>query len=136
MAAKVSGKWFEFSQNDRGINAVSFEFSSETPTLTVRTNSGDIRTPIGMGAWRKAPGGFTNGLDKFLSVPDHPLVATSGAWSSEDVFNVKLVLYQTPFYSSLSFKVDGNHLVFDSEHNVAFGPTKLPQLVGQLAATQ
>jgi len=46
------------------------------------------------------------------------------------------VLYQTPFYSSLVFKFDGDRLVFDAEHNVAFGPTKLPQLVGQAGSTQ
>jgi len=49
---------------------------------------------------------------------------------------VKLVLYQTPFYSSLNFKFDGDRLLFDAEHNVAFGPTKLPQLVGRVTSTR
>src|ERR1051325_4327445 len=35
--ANVSGKWFEFAENDRGIKAVSFDFNSVSPTLTVRT---------------------------------------------------------------------------------------------------
>ena len=102
--------------------------------LIVRTTGGEIRTPIGIGSWRKSPNGFANGLDKFLSVPEQPLVAASGAWSANDVFNVKLVLYQTPFYSALTFKFDGDRLLFDAEHNVAFGPRNLPQLVGQAAA--
>jgi len=136
LAARVSGKWFDFPQNDRGIQAISFDFNSATPTMTVRTSGGEVRTPIGLGSWRKNPDDFSNGLDQFLSVPAHPLVAASGAWSADDVLNVKLVLYQTPFYSSLIFKFDGDRLLFDAEHNVAFGPTKLPQLVGQAAATQ
>ena len=136
MGAKVSGKWFEFPKNERGIQAISFDFSSAIPVLLARTTAGVIRTPIGMGSWRKNPDDFTNGLADFLSVPAHPLVAASGAWVTEDTFNVKLVLYQTPFYSSLAFKFDGDRLVFDSEHNVAFGPTKLPQLVGQAGSTQ
>lgn len=136
LASKVSGKWFSFPQNDRGIEAVSFDFNSSTPVLNVRTTGGEIRTPIGIGSWRKTPNGFASGLDKFLSVPDSPLVAAGGAWSANDVFNVKLVLYQTPFYSALTFKFAGEQLLFDAEHNVAFGPRNLPQLVGQAAATR
>lgn len=136
LASKVSGKWFSFPENDRGIEAVSFDFNSSTPVLNVRTKGGEIRTPIGIGSWRKNPNGFANGLDKFLTVPDPPLVAASGAWSANDVFNVKLVLYQTPFYSALTFKFAGEQLLFDAEHNVSFGPRNLPQLVGQAASTR
>jgi CubicO group peptidase (beta-lactamase class C family) len=132
LAAKVSGKWFEFSQNDRNIQAISFDFNGASPVLSVRTSSGVIKTPIGVGKWQKNPDDFTNGMDQFLSVPAHPLVAVSGAWPADDVFNVKLVLYQTPFYSSLLFKFDGDKVLFDSEDNVAFGPTKPGQLVGTM----
>src|SRR6267142_779721 len=136
LASKVSGKWFAFPKNDRDIEAVSFDFNSSTPVLNVRTTGREIRTPIGIGSWRKTPNGFANGLDKFLTVPEQPLVAASGAWSANDVFNVKLVLYQTPFYSALTFKFDGDHLLFDAEHNVSFGTRKLPQLVGQTSSTR
>jgi CubicO group peptidase (beta-lactamase class C family) len=129
-AAKMSGKWFAFPENDRGIEAVSFDFSSSTPVLKVRTKSGETVTPIGIGSWRKTPNGFADGLDKFLSVPDSPLVAASGAWPADDVFNVKLVLYQTPFYSALTFKFADDRLLFDTERNVSFGPRKMPGLVG------
>jgi hypothetical protein len=136
LASKVSGKWFAFPRNDRDIEAVSFDFNSSTPVLNVRTTGREIRTPIGIGSWRKTANGFANGLDKFLTVPEQPLLAASGAWSANDVFNVKLVLYQTPFYSALTFKFDGDRLMFDAEHNVSFGPRNLPQLVGQAASTR
>jgi len=136
LTSRVSEKWFSFPENDRGIQAVSFDFNSSSPVLTVRTTGGEIRTPIGIGSWRKTPNGFANGLDKFLTVPEQPLLAASGAWSASDVFNVKLVLYQTPFYSALTFKFDGDRLMFDAEHNVSFGPRSLPQLVGQAASTR
>ncbi|HEV2828606.1 MAG TPA: serine hydrolase [Pyrinomonadaceae bacterium] len=136
LASSVSGKWFAFPENDRGIQAVSFDFNSSSPVLIVRTAAGEIRTPIGIGSWRKTPNGFANGIDKFLTVPAQPLVAASGAWSANDVFNVKLVLYQTPYYSALTFKFDGDRLLFDAEYNVSFGPTNLPQLVGQAALTR
>jgi len=134
LASKVSGKWFEFPENDRGIQAVSFDFNSSSPVLIVRTADGEVRTPMGIGSWRKTPNGFANGIDKFLTVPELPLVAASGGWSADDVFSVKIVLYQTPYYSTLRFKFDGDRLLFDAEHNVSFGPRNLPQLVGLAAS--
>ncbi len=131
VASRVSGKWFQFHENDRGIQAVSFDFNSSPPFLIVRTARGEIYTPVGIGSWQKTLNGFANGLDKFLTVPKQPLVAGSGAWPANDVFNVKLVLYQTPYYSTLTFKFDGDRVLFDAEHNVSFGSRNLPQLVGQ-----
>lgn len=131
LAAKVSGKWYEFPENDRGIRAASFDFKSGSPVLALRTSAGETRTPIGSGNWVKSRGGFANGMDQFLSVPAQPAIAASGAWTADDVFTVKLVAQQTPFYSTLSFRFDGDRLLLDTEHNVAFGATKLPQLVGQ-----
>jgi hypothetical protein len=112
------------------VRAVSFDFNSGSPALIVRTASGETRMPFAMGAWAKSRGGYTNGLDQLLSVPARPLLAASGAWTAPDVFTVKLVAYETPFYSTLKFQFDGDRLVFDAEHNVAFGQAKLPQLIG------
>ena len=135
-SANVSGKWFEFSENDRGIRAVSFDFNPASPTLTVRTASGETQMTIGSNVWAKSRGTFANSLDRFLSVPSNPLIAASGAWTAPETFTVKIVLYETPFYSTLNFKFDGDRLLVDSEQNVAFGPTKLSQLIGQTHATE
>jgi hypothetical protein len=131
----ISGKWFEFSENDRGIKAVAFDFNSPTPTLIVRSVAGETRLPFGINSWVKSRGTFTNGLDHFLSVPANPLVASSGAWAADNTLTVKLVLYETPFYSTVNFKFDSDRLTVDAEHNVAFGTTKVSQLVGQLRET-
>jgi hypothetical protein len=136
ICASVSGKWFEFADNDRGIKAVSFDFNSTSPTLIVRTAAGETRMTIGRDTWTNSRGMFANGLDRALSVPPNPLVAASGAWSTENTFTVKIVLSETPYYSTLNFKFDGDRLLFDAEHNVNFGPTKLPQLTGQIRASE
>ena len=136
MAANLSGRWFELAENDRGVKAVSFDFKGTSPTLTVRTASGETSMPIGLNSWARSRGTFTNGLERALSVPSNPLVAVSGAWSSENTFTVKIVLYETPFYSTVNFKFDGDRLVVDSEHNVAFGPTKVQQMSGQSRGTE
>ena len=136
ISPSVSGKWFEFAENDRGIKAVSFDFNSTSPALIVRTATGETRLTIGKDSWTNSRGQFTNGLDRALSVPANPFVAASGAWTAENTFTVKLVLSETPYYSTLNFKFDGDRLLFDSEHNVFFGPTKLPQLVGNVRASE
>jgi len=136
ISASVSGKWFEFPDNDRGIKALSFDFNSTSPALIVRTAGGETRMTIGRETWTNSRGLFANGLDRALSVPANPLVAASGAWSGENTFTIKIVLSETPYYSTLNFKFDGDRLLFDAEHNVYFGLTKLPQLVGQLRATE
>jgi hypothetical protein len=136
ISASVTGKWFEFAENDRGIKALSFDFNSASPALIVRTATGESRMTIGKETWTNSRGLFSNGLDRALSVPANPLVAASGAWSAENTFTVKLVLSETPYYSILNFKFDGDRLLFDSEHNVYFGATKLPQLIGVVRASE
>ena len=133
LAAEVSGRFYEFPDNDRGIGSLALELDAEPPALIVRDDEGETRTPIGIGSW--AVGGkFADGLDAGLGVPDHPLVAASGAWASDDVFTLTLCLYETPFTSTMTFHFDGDRLLVDAEHNVAFGPKDLPQLVGRASA--
>jgi CubicO group peptidase (beta-lactamase class C family) len=131
LAGAVSGKRFLFPDNERNIREISLAFAGETATLTVRTTDGENRINCGHGAWQKGRSSFVNGSGRpLLPAGDHAVAAT-GAWTEEDTYVVKMCLYETPFYVSLVFRFKGNRLFFDSEYNVAFGPTKLPQLVGQ-----
>jgi CubicO group peptidase (beta-lactamase class C family) len=136
LAARVSGKRYEFPENDRGIQSIAIDFNSGSPVLIVRAAGTETRTPIGIGSWARSRGGFVNGLERFLSAPPQPMVAASGAWSAEDVSTIKLVLHETPFYTRLALRFEGEKLLLDSEHHVAFGPTKVAQLVGQATTTR
>ncbi|HZB45918.1 MAG TPA: serine hydrolase domain-containing protein, partial [Pyrinomonadaceae bacterium] len=101
LAAEVSGRWYEFPENDRGVRALALDFRSDSPALLVRTASGEARTPVGFESWAKSRGGFANGLERGLGVPAPPLLASSGAWTADDTFTLKLVAYETPYYSTL-----------------------------------
>jgi CubicO group peptidase (beta-lactamase class C family) len=136
LAARVSGRWYEFPENERDIKALALDFDGGAPALVVRTSGGELKTPLGVGSWVKSQGGFANGLGRALSVSARPLLAASGAWTEDDTFAVKLVAYETPYYSTLTFKFDGDRLLLDAEHNVWFGPTKQPQLVGRLTGSR
>ena len=133
LAARVSRRWYDLPENDRGIRAIALDFKSRSPAILVRTGAGESRTAIGMGSWVKSRTGFTNGIDRLLSVPANPEVAASGAWTADSVFTLKLIAPQTPYYSMLTFRFDGERLILDGEYNVSFGPTKLPQLEGRAA---
>ena len=64
-------------------------------------------------------------------------IAASGAWTRDDTFTLKLCLYETPFYSTMVFRFNGDQLLLDSEHNVSFlVQTTLPQLVGEARRAQ
>ena len=132
-AARISRRWYDLPENDRGIRAIALDFTSASPALLVRNAAGESRTPFGIGSWVRSRKGFTNGIEQLLSVGPDPEVAASGAWTADSVFTLKLVAPQTPFYSTLTFRFMGDRLVLDSEHNVSFGPTKLPQLEGRAA---
>jgi hypothetical protein len=132
LSAQVSGRWYEVPDNDRGVRAIALDLKSASPALLVRSKSGDIRTPMGIGSWVKS-NGFTNGINHLLSVPEQTPIAASGAWANDTTFIVKLVAPETPFYSIMTFRFEADRLVLDGEYNVNFGATKQPQLTGVLA---
>jgi CubicO group peptidase (beta-lactamase class C family) len=128
IASKVSGRWYQLPDNDRGMRAVSLDFSA-APTLHVRTANGESITPIGLGLWATSKG-WTNGIDRMLSVTPPVSIGASGGWTADSVFTVKLVAPETPFYSTMQFRYDGDRVVIDGENNVGFGDRKLPTLTG------
>jgi len=131
LATRTSGRWYTVSDSGAGPRAVSLDFSAPAPALIVRTATGEQRTPFGIGAWKTARSGFTDGIAEFLSVPEHPLVAASGAWTEDSVFTLKLALTETPYGETLTFRFGGDRVVVNREYTVSFGATTRPQLVGQ-----
>jgi beta-lactamase family protein len=124
-AAKVSGKTYVFPANDQKLEAIALECDGEgdAVTLVARFDGAEQRVPCGRGAWRK-------GRLAFGAFPAQP-VAASGAWTGGDTYVAKLCFYETPFYVRATLKFTGDELHYNSEANVAFGPTKKPQLVGR-----
>lgn len=89
---------------------------------------------LGFGSWEKTRAGFASGMDQFISVPENTIIAASGAWTEKTVLTIKLVACETPFYTTLRLKFDDDQLLFDARHNVAFGTTELPRLLGKRVA--
>jgi CubicO group peptidase (beta-lactamase class C family) len=125
VAPSVAGRRFSFSANDQKLEAVTM---AQTPdsrgiTLALRINGAENRYLAGLGEWRKSRGAFG-------TYADTP-IAVSAAWASRDTCVVKLCLHETPYYTTIKLRFDGDQLYYDSETNVGFRSTKQPQLVGR-----
>jgi hypothetical protein len=68
--------------------------------------------------WRTSPEGITLG-GYGLSV------------RTEASYVAKICFHETPHHLTLRMRFSGDGLFLDAEYNVAFGPTKLPQLIGR-----
>lgn len=124
--AKIAGKKYVFPDNDRKLEAISLDDdgANGSVTLVARVNGSDRKIACGCGSWQK--GQLAWGL-----LPEQP-IAASGAWTAGDTFTAKLCFYETPYIVTVRLKFSDRELRWDAESNVAFGPTKDPQLVGRV----
>jgi len=118
VAAQVSGRRFVFPANDLKLEAIELGLggAGEGATLVARFNGVEQRVTCGPGEWRK-------GRLAYGTFPEQP-VAASGAWTADDAYAVKISFHETPFAITLALRFSGDELLYDSEYNVAFGPTK------------
>jgi hypothetical protein len=126
MATRVAGRKFTFPANDQKLEAVTM---APTPDLkglmlALQVNGVEHRYVAGLGEWRKSRGAFGTYADTAIAV--------SAAWPSRDTCLVKLCLHETPFYTTLRMRFDGNELFYDAETNVGFRGAKQPHLVGRV----
>lgn len=131
LATEISGVSLSFSDNERGIVSATLALDAQPPSLLVVTEEAEDIIALGTGDWETGTSRFSNGLSRMLDMPTEHAVAASGAWTSPDTYAVKLVLYETPFYTNMEFQFDGDRVYLSSEHHVAFGPTELPVLAGR-----
>ena len=127
LAGKILNRKFLFPANDQKIEslALSLSDSGKTLTLTARMDSKEVKIPCGYQQWKKSRAPLFVG--KLAQFSDEP---TGGAfaWPHDDTCSIKLCAYETPYHTMLTLKFEGDQMTFDSETNVAFGPTKLAKL--------
>jgi CubicO group peptidase (beta-lactamase class C family) len=124
VAAQISGKRFVFPANNQKLEAITFaSIAGNAPTLVVRVHGADYRLASGLGAWQK-------GRMAYGAMTNQP-VAVAGAWTADDIYTAKICFHETPTSVTASLKFSGDQLLYDAEYNVAFGPTKQPQLIGR-----
>ena len=123
---EISGKKFVFPANNQKVEMLGLEFEKEDGPITLigKFNGGaEQRVACGHGEWKK---------DRiaFGTFPERP-AAVCGAWTANDAYTAKICFYETPYVLTIKLDFSNNKLRLDSEWNVAFGPTKPGQLVGE-----
>lgn len=96
--------------------------------LTTRSAGQERAIPCGFQEWKKGRASLDGG--RLAQFADEPVAGTF-AWSAEDTCLIKFCAYETPFHTTLQLKLEDDLVKLDAETNVAFGPTKRPQLIGQ-----
>jgi CubicO group peptidase (beta-lactamase class C family) len=122
--SQLANRKFVFPANDRKIESMALETGDKGDTIVVHIDGVERRIACGSGSWKKGRAG----LGPLL--PEQP-AAASGAWTGDDTYTARICFYETPFIVTLGLKFSGDQLLFDSQSNVGFGPTKQPQLVGK-----
>lgn len=122
-APNVFGKKFVFPANDKKLESITLERSPQNVTTIIgQFNGATERVDCGHNSWK-------NGQAAWGSEKVQP-VAASGAWTADDTFTARICFSTTPFIQKVTLKFSGDGLRYNSEANVAFGPTKEPELIG------
>ncbi len=131
LGGKVLNRKYVFPANDQKFEslALSSPDSGKTLTFAARMDGKDMAIPCGHREWKKGRAPLMGG--RLAQFPDEPIAGTY-AWSSDDTCVIKFCAYETPYHTTLKLKFDGEQVTLDSEANVAFGPTKRPQLIGRV----
>jgi CubicO group peptidase (beta-lactamase class C family) len=123
--AAVLGKTYVFPANERKLETIALESAGndDAVTLVARIDGAERRITCGHGAWE-------DGRIAWGRLGEQP-IAAGGAWTEADTFTAKLCFYETPYITTIRLKFTGQQLQYNAETNVAFGPTKEPQLTGR-----
>ena len=118
----ISNKHYTLQSNEEGITGVVFNLKAQEPSITFSKSSKSFTIPFGNGVSKKGTYIIQTGEE----VP----VESSGAWISPNSLQVRIYLYETPFYYTYKITFDKNDITIIRNINVSFGPTTMPTLKG------
>lgn len=123
-AAKGSDRTFVFPANPQKLETLTLKTEKDgSVAFHVKVNGSDRKllfTPKQWQSGRTAWGRMTE-----------QSVASSGAWTADDLFTAKICFTHTPFIATVKLKFTGDEVKYESEMNVGFGVTREAPLVGK-----
>ena len=129
-AIDVSGRRYATSQNSRGIQGVTLDFSGPEARLAIEDAHGSHSIAIGMGgAWRRQRTTFYKRINELFDTPEQGLAAT-GAWSAPDTFVAHLCFNETPYTMTSTFHFQGEQVFVNIGYNVRWGALTEPEFTG------
>ncbi len=124
-AAALAGKTFVFPKNRHGIEAITWEAADGGAGTMLNVSVGGVeqRVVAPHGRWQKG--------ELKTAMFSEPVV-TSGAWTADDTYALKVVRVQGPFAHVYRLKFAGDEVTLEGEQNVGFGAGQPPAVVGRL----
>lgn len=130
LAADVSKRRFSFDSNELGISAASVDFSGADPSITLQDADGTHVIQCGVGRWIRQRSAFQKRISNVYDNENQGLAASCG-WTDDHTFVAQLCFHETPYTLTGRFTFERDRLLIDFEHNLRWGETKRPQLVGK-----
>jgi CubicO group peptidase (beta-lactamase class C family) len=130
LAGEVSRRKFSFDDNELGIRAASVDFSGADPSITLQDADGTHVIQCGAGRWIRQHSAFQKRISNVFENEQQGLAASCG-WSDEHTFVAQLCFHETPYTLTGRFSFERDKLLIDFEHNLRWGETKRPRLVGK-----
>ena len=96
LAKEVSGKKFIMESNNLGVEALAFDLNENEKQLTLWNEEGEQKLPIGFNTLHKGKMSFPNQADW--------ATASSGAWTSDNSYRIKIYNYESPHALTFDFK--------------------------------
>lgn len=127
--AALAGTTYRFADNDAKLASVRMEPAAgdEPATLVLESHGHTQRIPCGRGRWLASHVAWGGS-------PPAPAAAAIGTDGGARV--VRICFVETPFVATLRLEPEGSGVKIGGGTNVGFGPTTLPELVGQPAAAK
>ena len=121
-----SGKTYALESNDLKLESVALTFGDGGVTLSVADERGAHPVQVGYGAWLK-------GTTDLRGLGEEP-VAACGAWTTDEVYEVRLAFYASEVGSVLRLHYTDDSLDLEVEPNVSWTSTAPTTIRGRVAA--
>lgn len=119
-----SGRSYKLGPNYLELETIALEFREGGSKLILRDQRGDHTIEVGYGDWLK-------GTTSLRGYADEP-VAANGAWTAEDIYEVRLCYDQSFFCPIFRFRYIGTELQIQIEPNVSWEPSKVTTIHARL----
>jgi CubicO group peptidase (beta-lactamase class C family) len=132
LAADVSGRKYSFEGNELGITSAGVDFFGADSRVTFQDADGTHVIPCGIGHWIRSRTAFQKRISNVFDNESQG-IAASCAWADDHTFMAKLCFHETPYTITAKLSFERDQLLINLEHNLRWGETKRPQLVGKRA---
>jgi CubicO group peptidase (beta-lactamase class C family) len=124
-AEQCWGKTYKLESNELKLENIAINFGDECSTLIVCDERGEHSLQVGYATWLK-------GSSDLRGYGDEP-VAACGAWTTEEIYEVRVCFYAGVFCPLFHFDYTGGELQLEVEPNVSWDPITVTTITGRVA---